>query len=78
LQTLSNTLEFKSQSTLIQNKYKREQGSLPTSVLSAIKHYAKGGAILSHKLALAQKQICELKAAAKATARCKPYRRKRI
>jgi hypothetical protein len=77
-QTPSNTLEFESQSTLIRNKYKREQGSSPTSVLSAIEHYAKGGAILSHKLALAQKRIRELEAAAEATARRKPHRRKRI
>jgi hypothetical protein len=41
---------------------------LPTSVLSAIKHYAKRGAILLYKLALTQKQIYKLKAAAKATA----------
>jgi hypothetical protein len=51
---------------------------LPASVLSAIKHYAKGGAILLHKLALAQKQIYKLKAAAKATTRCKLHRRKYI
>jgi hypothetical protein len=51
---------------------------LPTSILSVIKHYAKGGANLLYKLALAQKQIYKLKAAAKATARCKLYRRKYI
>jgi cell division protein FtsB len=51
---------------------------LPTSVLSAIKHYIKGGAILLHKLALAQKQIYKLKAAAKATTHYKLRRRKRI
>jgi hypothetical protein len=51
---------------------------LPTSVLSAIEHYAKGGAILLHKLALAQKRICELKAAAKATIQRKSHKRKRI
>ncbi|KAH3926875.1 hypothetical protein HBI56_102620 [Parastagonospora nodorum] len=43
-QTRSNTLEFESQSTLIRDKYKREQGSSPTSVLSAIEHNAKRGA----------------------------------
>jgi hypothetical protein len=78
LQTPSNTLEFKSQPTLIRDKYKREQGSLPTSVLSAIEHYAKGGAILLHKLALAQKRIRELEAAAKATTQRKLRKRKRI
>jgi hypothetical protein len=77
-QTPSNTLEFESQSTLIRDKYIKEQGSSPNSVLSAIKHYAKGGAILSHKLALAQKQIHELKAAAKATTQHKLHKRKHI
>jgi hypothetical protein len=77
-QTPSNTLEFESQSTLIRDKYRREQGSSPNSVLSAIEHYAKGGAILSHKLALAQKRIRELEAAAEATTQRKSHRRKHI
>lgn len=51
---------------------------MPTSVLSAIKHYVKGGAILLHKLALAQKQIYKLKAAAKATTQRKLHKRKQI
>jgi hypothetical protein len=51
---------------------------LPTSILSAIKHYIKRGAILLYKLTLAQKQIYKLKAAAKATTRYKLHRRKRI
>ena len=51
---------------------------MPTSILSAIKHYIKGGAILLYKLALAQKQICELKAATKATTQHKLYKRKQI
>jgi cell division protein FtsB len=51
---------------------------LPTSVLSAIKHYVKGGAILLHKLALAQKQIYKLKAAAEATTQRKLHKRKQI
>ncbi len=51
---------------------------MPTSVLSAIKHYAKGGAILLHKLALAQKRIRELEAAAEATTQRKSHKRKRI
>jgi hypothetical protein len=38
------------QLTLIRNKYKREQGSLLNSVLSVLKYYAKGGAILLYKL----------------------------
>jgi hypothetical protein len=64
--------------TLIRDKYKREQGSLPNSVLSALKHYAKGGAILSHKLVIATERIKELKAATKAATRRKSYKRRRI
>jgi hypothetical protein len=60
LQTLSNTLELGSQSTLIQEKYKKQQGSLPNSVLSALKHYAKGAAIIAHKLVLAQQENAKL------------------
>ena len=78
LQTPSNTLEFDSQLTLIRNKYKREQGSLLNSVLSALKHYAKGGAILSHKLVIATERIKELEAAAEAATRHKSHKRRRI
>jgi hypothetical protein len=77
-QTPSNTLEFESQSTLIRDKYKREQGSSPNSVLSALEHYAKGGAILSHKLALAQQENAELQAALAAATERKSRKRKRI
>jgi hypothetical protein len=77
-QTPKNLVEFESQSTLIQNKYKREQGSSPNSVLSALEHYAKGGAILSHKLALAQRENAELQAALAAATERKSRKRKRI
>ena len=77
-QTPSNTLEFGSQSTLIREKYKKQQGSSPNSVLSALEHYAKGGAILSHKLVLAQQEIRELRAANEAATRRKLHKRKRV
>jgi hypothetical protein len=77
-QTPSNTMEFGSQSTLIREKYKKQQGSSPNSVLSALEHYAKGGAILSHKLVLAQQEIKELRAANKAATRRKSHKRKRV
>jgi hypothetical protein len=64
--------------TLIRNKYKREQGSSLNSVLSALKHYAKGGAILSHKLVITTEQIKELKAAAKAATQHKSHKRRQI
>jgi hypothetical protein len=64
--------------TLIYDKYKREQGSSLNSILSALKHYAKGGAILSHKLVIATEWIKELKAAAKAATRRKLHKRRRI
>ncbi|KAJ8115409.1 hypothetical protein OPT61_g2929 [Boeremia exigua] len=77
-QTPSNTLESGSQSTLIREKYKKQQGSSPNSVLSALEHYAKGGAILSHKLVLAQQEIKELRAANEAATRRKSHKRKRV
>jgi hypothetical protein len=77
-QTPSNTLEFDSQLTLIRDKYKREQGSLLNSVLSVLKYYVKGGAILLHKLVIVTEQIKELKAAAKAATQRKSHKRRRI
>ncbi|KAJ8111827.1 hypothetical protein OPT61_g5673 [Boeremia exigua] len=58
--------------------YKKQQGSSPNSVLSALEHYAKGGAILSHKLVLAQQQIAELQAANEAATRQKSHKRKQV
>ncbi|KAJ8111140.1 hypothetical protein OPT61_g6192 [Boeremia exigua] len=52
--------------------------TLPNSVLSALEHYAKGGAILLHKLVLAQQQIAELQAANEAATRRKSHKRKRV
>jgi hypothetical protein len=66
------------QLTLIRNKYKREQGSLLNSILSVLKYYAKGGAILSYKLIIVTEQIKELKAAAKAATQHKSHKRRRI
>ena len=77
-QTPSNTLEFESQSTLIQEKYKRQQGSSPNSIASALKHYAKGAAIIAHKLVLAQQEIAKLRTANKAATRRRSHKRKRI
>jgi hypothetical protein len=77
-QTPSNTLELQSQSTLIREKYKKQQGSSPSSVLSALEHFAKGGAILSHKLVLAQQENAELYAALAAATERKSRKRKRI
>jgi hypothetical protein len=74
-QTPSNTLELQSQSTLVQEKYKKQQGSSPNSVLSALEHYAKGGAILSHKLVLAQRENAELHAALAAATERKSRKR---
>jgi hypothetical protein len=77
-QTPSNTLELGSQSTLIREKYKKQQGSSPNSVLSALEHYAKGAAIVAHKLVLAQQENAELRAANEAATRRKSHKRKRI
>jgi hypothetical protein len=77
-QTPSNTLEFHSQSTLIQDKFKKYQGSSPDSTTSALEHYIKGAAIVTHKLVLAQQEIAELRAANEAATRRKSHKRKRV
>jgi hypothetical protein len=77
-QTPSNTLEFHSQSTLIQDKFKKYQGSLLNSTTSALKHYIKGAAIVTHKLMLAQQEIAKLQAANKAATQQKSHKRKQV
>jgi hypothetical protein len=77
-QTPSNTLEFGSQSALVRAKFQKHQGSSPNSTLSALDHYIKGAAIVSHKLVLAQQEITELRAANEAATRRKSHKRKRV
>jgi hypothetical protein len=47
-------------------------------MLSALKHYAKGAAIVAHKLVLAQQENAKLQAANKAATQHKSHKRKRI
>lgn len=52
-QTLSNTLELGSQSTLVKARIQRHIDSSPTSIVEAFKKVLKGVAIIAHKLVLA-------------------------
>ncbi|KAJ8118480.1 hypothetical protein OPT61_g561 [Boeremia exigua] len=57
------------------------QSQTPSNILEfgfALEHYAKGGAILSHKLVLAQQEIKELRAANKAATQQKSHKRKQV
>jgi hypothetical protein len=77
-QTPSNTLEFRSQSTLVKARIQRHVDSSPTSIVEAFKKVSKEAAIIAHKLVLAQKEIAELRAANKAATRRKSHKRKRV
>jgi len=59
-QTPSNTLEFRSQSTLVKTRIQRHIDSSPTSMVEAFEKVSKGAAIIAHKLVLAQQEISEL------------------
>ncbi|KAH5821610.1 hypothetical protein HBI93_105910 [Parastagonospora nodorum] len=50
-QTLSNTLELGSQSTLVKARIQRHVDSSPTSIVEAFEKVLKGAAIIAHKLA---------------------------
>ncbi|KAJ8111655.1 hypothetical protein OPT61_g5799 [Boeremia exigua] len=52
--------------------------ALKQPTMHALEHYAKGGAILLHKLVLAQQQIAELQAANEAATQRKSHKRKRV
>ena len=52
-QTLRNTLEIGSQSTLVKQKIQRHLDSSPTSIVEAFEKVSKGAAIIAHKLVLA-------------------------
>jgi hypothetical protein len=77
-QTPSNTLEFRSQSTLVKKRIQRHVDSSPTSMVEAFEKVSKGAAIVAHKLVLAQQEIAELRAANEAATRRKSHKRKRI
>jgi hypothetical protein len=75
-QTPSNTFELGSQLTLVKARIPRHIDSSPTSMVEAFEKVSKGAAIIAHKLALAQWEIAELKAANEAATRRKLYKRK--
>jgi hypothetical protein len=47
-------------------------------MVEAFEKVSKGAAIIAHKLALAQREIAELKAANEAATQRKSYKRKRV
>jgi hypothetical protein len=77
-QTPKNLVEFESQSTLIREKFKKYQGSSPTSVYSALESYAKGGTQVAYELALLRKERAQLQEALAAATERKSHKRKRI
>jgi hypothetical protein len=77
-QTPSNTLEFGSQSKLIQERLRRHIDSSPSSLVEAVKSLSKGAEMMAHALVLTQKRNAELEAANEAATRRKSHKRKRI
>lgn len=72
--TSSNTVELGSQSTLIP----RHQNSSRSSTLNPYDHVAEGVVRVAHKLALAEKEILELRAADEAVTRRRSHTRKQV
>jgi hypothetical protein len=77
-QTLKNSLELGSQSTLVKRRIQRYIDSSLTSIVEAVKKLAKGAEMMAHSLVLITKRNAELQAANKAATRRKSYKRKRV
>jgi hypothetical protein len=77
-QTLKNLVEFRLQSTLIQDKYNRDLGSLPNSTISALDYLIKGATGIAHELTLLKWERAELRAALAAATERNSRKRKRI
>jgi hypothetical protein len=77
-QTPSNTLEFRSQSKLIQERIRRRVNSSPTSMVDALAKFTKGAEMMAHSMVLITKRNAELQAANEAASRRKSHKRKRI
>jgi hypothetical protein len=75
-QTPKNTLELRSQSTLVKNRIQSHIDSSPTSMVNAFEKLAKGAAFVAHKLVLSQKRVAELEAANEAATRRKSRKKK--
>ena len=56
-------LEFGSQSTLVSEKIVNHGNSSPTSMLEAMKSFAKGAEIMAHRVVLLEQEISALRAA---------------
>jgi hypothetical protein len=78
LQTPSNTLEFGSQSKLIQERIQQHADNLPTSMVDTLKKFATGVEMMAHQMVLMRNQVAELQAANKAATQCKSCKRKRV
>jgi hypothetical protein len=76
--TPSNTLEFGSQSRLIQERIRRHVDSSPTSMVDALEKLSKGAERMAHSLVLMRDQVAELQAANKAATQRKSHKRKRV
>lgn len=76
--TLSNTLEFRSQSTLIWERIQRYINGSPTLMVEAVEKLAKGAEMMVHSLVLKSNQAKELQTAFWATSRQKSRERKCI
>jgi hypothetical protein len=59
-QTLSNTLEFGSQSKLIRERMQKHVDSLLTSIVNALEKLAKGAELMAHSLVLMTKRNAKL------------------
>jgi hypothetical protein len=77
-QTPSNTLEFGSQSKLIQERIRRHVDSSPTDMVEAIKSLSKGAEMIAHSLVLMTKRNAELQAANEALSKRRSHKRKRV
>jgi hypothetical protein len=77
-QTLRNTQEFRSQSTLLKDRLQRHVDSSPTSIVNAMEKFSKGAAIIAHSMVLLTKRNAELEAANEAATRRKSHKRKGI
>ena len=62
----------------MKTRIQRHLDSSPTSIVEAFEKLTKGAAAVAHKLALAQKENAELRAANKAAIQRKSHKRKQL
>jgi hypothetical protein len=77
-QTSHNPTEVQYDFAFLKERILRHQGSFPTSIVSAIDHFAKGTKMIMHKLALQEAELKDLREANRELTNRRKHKKKQL